>query len=125
MEITKNLRNAFRFNALFSIVCAFCLLVASSWWALQFGKIDSLYVNIGGIGLIVFAGYLIWISSTSKQPTFSILSIIASDWFYVIGTVLALLFAWEFLSVAGASFLASTGLVVSVAAEWQRRAATI
>lgn len=124
MEVTKNLRNAFRFNALFSAVCAICLLLASSWWALQFGDIDSLFVAIGGIGLIVFAAYLTWVSSTAKQPKFSILSIIVSDWLYVIGAALVLLFAWEFLSVAGVGFLASTGLVVSVAAEWQRRAAT-
>jgi len=123
MQINSNLKTAFRFNASFSTLCAILLLSASNWWALQFGLSDELLIQIGGVGLMVFAGYLVWLSSTKKQPKASINSVIYSDWAYVIAALIAAIVAWGAISDIGASFLITTAIIVAIAAEWQRRAA--
>jgi hypothetical protein len=123
MQINSNLKTAFRFNASFSTLCAIWLLSASNWWALQFGLSDGLLIQIGGVGLMVFAGYLVWLSSTKKQPKASINSVIYSDWAYVIAALIAAIVAWGAISDVGASFLITTSIIVAIAAEWQRRAA--
>ncbi len=123
MQINSNLKTAFRFNASFSTLCAILLLSASNWWALQFGLSDGLLIQIGGVGLMVFAGYLVWLSSTKKQPKASINSVIYSDWAYVIAALIAAIVAWGAISDVGASFLIITAIIVAIAAEWQRRAA--
>jgi hypothetical protein len=123
MQINSNLKTAFRFNASFSTLCAILLLSASNWWALQFGLSDGLLIQIGGVGLMVFAGYLVWLSSTKKQPKASINSVIYSDWAYVIAALIAAIVAWGAISDVGASFLITTSIIVAIAAEWQRRAA--
>jgi hypothetical protein len=123
MLINSNLKAAFRFNASFSTICAILLLSATNWWALQFGLSDGLLIQIGGVGLMVFAGYLVWLSSTKKQPKASINSVIYSDWAYVIAALIAAIVAWGAISDIGASFLITTAIIVAIAAEWQRRAA--
>ncbi len=123
MSINQKLKSAFRFNALFSAICAVLLLSAANWWASQFGLTEAIWVQAGAIGLILFAGYLVWISSTQQQPKASIGSIIVSDWAYVVGAIGAIVVGWSGISPIGVSFLLITALVVAIAAEWQRRAA--
>ena len=123
MLINSNLKTAFRFNASFSTLCAILLLSATNWWALQFGLSDVLLIQIGGVGLMAFAAYLVWLSSTKEQPKASINSVIYSDWAYVIAALIAAIVAWGAISDVGASFLIITAIIVAIAAEWQRRAA--
>jgi len=123
MEINSSLRNAFRFNALFSIGCATFLLFLADWWSIQFGLDGPVLVQLGSVGLIAFAAYLLWMSSTSKQSKSSIWSIIISDWGYVIAASIAIVFGMSFMSIEGIGFLTVTAVVVTIAAEWQRRVA--
>lgn len=123
MLINSNLKAAFRFNASFSTLCAILLLSATNWWALQFGLSELLLIQIGGVGLMVFAAYLVWLSSTKEQPKASINSVIYSDWAYVVAALIAAIVAWGSISDIGASFLIITAIIVAIAAEWQRRAA--
>jgi hypothetical protein len=123
MKLNPNLKHAFRFNALFSTLCALTLMTLSEWWAVQFGLQDDLYVQIGAAGLIIFAIYLGWLSLTSQQPKSSIIGVIVSDWGYVLAAVVGGILAFNMISVEALLFLGLTSLVVSVAAEWQRRAA--
>ncbi|MBV1909306.1 MAG: hypothetical protein KUG78_08285 [Kangiellaceae bacterium] len=123
IEVNSKLKRALRFNALFSSICALALLMAADWWTAQFGLPASMYVIAGGVGLLLFAANLIWVSSSERQKKVKILGIIASDWGYVIGAVAALLLAASFMTAIAMAFLGFTALVVTIAAEWQRRAA--
>lgn len=125
MLINPKLKTAFRFNALFSAICAALLLSTANWWANQFGLTEVFWVQAGAVTLILFAAYLFWVSSTQEQPKVSISGIIFSDWAYVFGALTAIAFAWSGISIIGMSFLLITSLIVAIAAEWQRRAAFV
>ena len=123
MEINANLQNAFRFNAIFSTVCALTLIALTDFWSAHFASINNIYILLSSVGLFVFAGYLLWFSSRKQQPRLSVLAIIASDWLYVIAALVILLLAFNSLSFIAIVFLLVTAFVVALAAEWQRRAA--
>ena len=107
----------------FQLVVRPFLLFLADWWSIQFGLDGPVLVQLGSVGLIAFAAYLLWMSSTSKQSKWSILSIIISDWGYVIAASMAIVFGMSFMSIEGIGFLTVTAVVVTIAAEWQRRAA--
>jgi hypothetical protein len=123
MKLNSGLKTAFRFNALFSVGCAALLLILAEWWAIQFGLQDPLYIQLGAVGLIIFAVYLAWLSITKQQPKASIVGVIISDWGYVAAALSGVIFAFSALSVEALLFLCLTSVVVATAAEWQRRAA--
>ncbi len=123
MSVNPKLKLAFRFNALFSASCATVLLLTANWWANQFGLDEVIWIYLAALGLLLFASYLVWLSTTQRQPKEAVVSIIISDWAYVFAALLGVVIGWTVISAMGVGFLVITSVVVAIAAEWQRRAA--
>ncbi|MBL4866677.1 MAG: hypothetical protein JKY67_09920 [Pseudomonadales bacterium] len=124
MVTNYSLKLAFRTNALFSVLSATVMVLASSWVVSQLGGLSEIWLYAGAVALLVFAGQLIWMSLMPSQKSLLVGYVIVSDWLFVMGVVLGIFLYGEFISTTGHLMLIAVATAVALLALWQNRAWT-
>ena len=122
MNVNGSLKTAFRTNALFSSMSATFMVVASSWVAYQLGGLSEVWLYAGALALLVFAAQLVGLSLMADQKPLFVSYVIVSDWLFVIGVALAILFYGQTITLTGHVMLIAVASVVALLAVWQKRA---
>ncbi|TQV88386.1 hypothetical protein [Aliikangiella coralliicola] len=107
-------------NAMFSILCSVDLLLFSDIIAEYMGGFDPQYLLILGVSLIIFGGFVLWVS---RQPENARLAseIVFMDRSWVVGSVILMFLGSEWFSTAGLAIITVVAVIVAVFAELQNR----
>lgn len=116
IDASRLLRGAFLANALFSGLSSVVLLACASPVASFLGVISRADVIGMGVSLLVFAFWVLWLSSRELPSRRQALVVIALDLLWVIGTVSFLLAPPAGLEAGGKWAIAIVGDVVAVLA---------
>jgi hypothetical protein len=122
MTSVPSLKTLFRANALFSIACAIDALVFTQYFAQWMGITQPIYLQLLGVGLVLFAGYVIWVSARPAISKPLALQIIAADLSWVVGTVLLLTLNPFGFTMIGQTIVLVIGMIVLAFAVLQIKA---
>lgn len=115
-----SLKKVLLFNAVFSIMCAIDLLIFTSLIAEYMGGFSPVILQVVGIGLLPFAGFVIWVALKTNDPKW-VKEIVFMDRSWVLGSIGVLVFALSYLSLAGITIIMIIALIVAAFGETQNR----
>ena len=112
------LKRALLVNAAFSAISGL-LIVSFDQRIAEFIGYAAISLWPMGVMLLGFGAYLLWFATRRTMNSVSVISVIVSDFAWVLGTVI-LLVGWNsMISVAGIWLLAVIGMIVFLLAELQ------
>lgn len=103
-------------NAVFSSVSGLLLVLMPGWWAARIGLAPAWLLAALGVGLVVFAGVVLWASALPERRRGVIAAIIAADLGWVLATPVVLAAAGSGLSAFGQVLLAGVAAAVALLA---------
>ena len=108
-------------NAMFSILCAIDMLLFSELIAGWMQVSPAWSLQVLGVGLLMFAAYLVWLSRREHISKATGLQIIVCDALWVLGSIVLMVWnPWQF-SMIGLAMVAGVAAVVGVFAVGQTR----
>ena len=105
-------------NAAFSVISGFLMVVLDQRIAALIGGEEYQLWPVGAM-LLGFGGYLAWFATRRTMNSVWVISVIVSDFAWVIGTVILLAGWHSMISIAGFWLLAVIGAIVFLFAELQ------
>lgn len=114
----RKLNRVLKLNAAFSALCAVDLLLFSELIAGYMGGFSPIYLQVIAVGLIGFAGVVLWISQQQDNLEWA-MSIVHSDRAWVIGSILLLIFGHSWFSSAGLLMIGGVAVIVAGFGETQ------
>ena len=115
----KNLRDALKANAAFSIASGMILLVFAGKLG-QLMNITQVYIlQLVGMSLLLFVAILLYNAFKKKLDIRQVKFIIIQDWAWVIGSMLLLLMDPFDISLLGNTLIAGVAIVVMLLAIFQ------
>jgi len=115
------LKKALRTNSVFSLICAADLLLFSKSIANMMGEFDPTYLIVLGIGLIIFALFILYISERNKLNLSQAKAITFMDGGWIAGSILLIIYNPAWLSATGLVLIAAVGVVVTLCAYFQTK----
>jgi uncharacterized membrane protein len=106
------LRRALGANALFSASTGLLLTGAPDWTAALLGDVASWILRLIGVGLLLFAAFLVWVARRPTPPAAYAMLATGADLGWVAGS--AVLLAFPVLSTTGGGLVAGVAGVVLV-----------
>lgn len=97
---TKRVRRALRLNAGFSFISGSLLCLMTQTTAEFIGIGPVWFYGLTGVGLLLFATYLVWFSGREQIDPLSVLQISLADFLWVAGTIVVFAVFWQQLSLA-------------------------
>lgn len=121
MKNVRKLKYALLANAMFSTISGLILIFFNDQLArIMAVKIPAILLFIG-IGLLFFAGSIIWLAKHTAINQKRVKMIIIQDWLWVIGSLLILIFQIFGLSRVGYAMILGVAIVVGIFAFLQQR----
>jgi|GEM_PF-3334559 len=105
-------------NAAFSVLCAADMLIFTELLADFLGSFDGIYLQILAVGLIGFAGYVVWVARHNNVINLA-KEIVLMDRLWVAGSALFIVFGTSWLSSAGVAVVVTVAIIVAIFAETQ------
>ncbi len=115
----RNLKITLIANALFSGVSGLFMILLPDWFAGQVGLTQSLLILCIGIGLVVFAGYVLFTSVKGAMQ--NVTGIISGDIAWVVGSLVALILFWTKIPASGRWLVDIIAIIVGLFAYFQYR----
>lgn len=109
-------------NAVFSLFSGLTLIVYNEPIAQLMLLQNNLALAIIGVGLLLFAGALLFTASVKNLKPVWVKGIICMDWCWVAGSVILLILNPFEISPGGNFLIAGVGVMVSIFALWQTHA---
>ncbi len=113
------LKRGLRANAVFSIFCSLILLSFTATLSKLFNDLASLYLQTLAAGLLLFAGYLLWVAHRSPIDTRAAKAITWMDWGWVIGSIILAASMSNQLSVLALDTILGVAAIVGLCAYTQ------
>ncbi len=115
------LSNVLKANALFSAICGFLCLSLSGPIAAMLGEVSPMLLIVLGIGLLIFAADVVWISRQLPEGKARAKVIFWADVSWVVLTPVFIVIFMDRLSTMGLMVLGDIALIVAVFAwlEWR------
>jgi len=120
-----SLKAALRANGVFSIMCAVDLLLFSTPIAKAMGAVAPWILQVMGVGLVIWALSLAWVSSRPVINQTLVKAIVIADLGWVLGSAVLLVELPGVFSVLGSMVLVVVALIVLVIAVLQAKALAI
>ena len=120
-----SLKAALRANGVFSIMCAVDLLLFSTPIAKAMGAVAPWILQVMGVGLVIWALSLAWVSSRPLINQTLVKGIVIADLGWVLGSAVLLVELPGVFSVLGSMVLVVVALIVLVIAVLQAKALAI
>ncbi|MEQ9186328.1 MAG: hypothetical protein RLP15_01235 [Cryomorphaceae bacterium] len=114
-----NLKLALATNALFSGICACIALVLAPEISTWMGIHNAWIIRIIGGGLMLFCLSLITVIGKAEPPIYLVLSIIALDLLWVLGSIVILMFPPTAFNESGETLITFMACLVGFLASWQ------
>ncbi|WP_196159802.1 hypothetical protein [Reinekea sp. G2M2-21] len=121
MTLLNSLPNVFRANAVFCIACALDMLLFSRPLAAQLGGFEPTYLMFLSLGLIAFAGFLVWASIVGIGKPLA-LFVIAADIGWVVGSLIVLAVWANVMTLLGQGLILGVAVCVLLFAVLEQRA---
>jgi hypothetical protein len=106
------LRRALFANALFSLATGLLWVVAPGWTAAWLGDVAPWMLRLIGVGLLLFAAFLVWLARRPTPPASYALIATGADLIWVAGSAGLLLLPAPIFSATGARLVAGVAGVV-------------
>ena len=119
---TSSIRRPLLANATFSALSGLIMIACCSSLGSLLGEIQSMDLLLLGIGLVAFAGYLLFVAYRTPLVKRQIIAIIIMDLLWVIGSVLLLWLRPIALTETGQLLIILIAAIVACFALWQYRA---
>ncbi|MDD5035536.1 MAG: SRPBCC family protein [Methylococcaceae bacterium] len=119
MKAALPLRLALSANAIFSFSCAVLMLLRPALVGEWLGIQVPLILQLVGIGLVVFAAELIYLSTRQRLATWLALLVSAADFMWVAGSIVLLLAFPQLFSSLGKVLILAVAGEVFVFGAWQ------
>jgi len=121
MENIKKIKYALLANATFSTVSGLSLIFFKDQLATIMAVQKPGILLYIGIGLLLFAGFIVWLATRPVINKRLVKIIIIQDWLWVIGSLLILVFQIFGLSWVGYEMILGVAIVVGIFASLQQR----
>jgi len=118
----KNLRNALKSNALFSLMSGMGLIGFHEKVGQVMNISDTFVLQLIGIGLLLFVALLLYSAFRKKLDIRQVKFIIIQDWAWVIGSIVLVIFDPLEISPIGNVLIAVMAAVVALLAILQMKA---
>ena len=115
----KKLKIALIANAVFSSISGFCMILFPDWFASQVGLTQSLIIQGIGIGLLGFAGYVLFTSIKGAMQ--NVTGIISGDIAWVVSSLVVIILFWTKIPASGKWLVDSIAIIVGLFAYFQYR----
>lgn len=117
----KLLKNALLANATFSVLSGTGILLFTQELSKIFAGIAPIYLQILGVGLFIFAAYVLWVATKTPIVPAEAKAVTFADWGWVAGSVLLVIAAVDALSLLAIDLILGIALVVAVFAILQTK----
>lgn len=106
------LSTTFLCNAAFSSISGTAMLLFPNWVAATIGLPISALVSLTGLGLLAFAGALVWLARREALPAAWAWAVVGADLLWVAGSFAAFALAWSAIPFTGKLLISGVADVV-------------
>ncbi len=122
-DVVRTLQRPLWANAVFSSASGLLLVAMPGWWATRIGVGPPWLLAGLGIGLVAFAGLVLWAAARPVDRQAAVAGIIAADVGWVLATPLVMVAGASQLTAFGQALLAGVAGVVALLGvlQWRGR----